>query len=152
MAVSPNTDFTSGQIYTAQQANNFPRGVMGYAKGSTARTMTTSPADITDMTVTFTAVANRLYKATWSCFVLQTDALSRAIFDIVQGASTVINTMQNTVPNNNGYATITFSALFTATAGSTTIKINGSVTGGTATIQGGAVASHSLIIEDVGPT
>ena len=28
MAISPNTDFTTGAVFTADQANRFPRGVM----------------------------------------------------------------------------------------------------------------------------
>jgi hypothetical protein len=151
MAVNPNTDFTAGAILTADQQNRFPRGVMGYATGATARTLTTSPSDITGMSVTFTAVANRLYKISWNCFVSQTDAFSRVIFDIVQGASTVINGIQNTIPNNGGFATISFSSVNTFSAGSITIKMAGQTTAGTASIQGSATAVHSLIIEDVGP-
>jgi hypothetical protein len=63
MAITPNTDFTSGQILTATQQNNFPRGVMSFAQATanvgpfTAETvMVTLPS--------FTAVANRYYRVT----------------------------------------------------------------------------------------
>jgi hypothetical protein len=61
MAINPNTNFTAGQVLTADQTNRFPRGVMAYGfatstiAGFTAETVTLSA-------VTFTAVANRYYE------------------------------------------------------------------------------------------
>jgi hypothetical protein len=66
MAINPNTDFSSGAVYTADQANRFPRGVMARAVSTTNYTLTTSSTVlVTGMTVTFTAVANRFYKITY---------------------------------------------------------------------------------------
>jgi hypothetical protein len=67
MAINPNTDFSSGAVYTADQANRFPRGVMARATSQTNYTLTTSSTTViaTGMTVTFTAVANRYYKITY---------------------------------------------------------------------------------------
>ena len=65
MAISPNDDFTAGQILTAQECNQFPRGVMALATSTTSYTLTTSEVIATGMTVTFTAVANRYYRITW---------------------------------------------------------------------------------------
>jgi hypothetical protein len=31
MAINPNTQFSSGAVFTADEANRFPRGIMGYA-------------------------------------------------------------------------------------------------------------------------
>jgi hypothetical protein len=62
-----NTTFTSGQILTAAQMNNLPWGVAGYVKRTTGSfTATTSVADITGLTTTFTAVSGRLYKVSYS--------------------------------------------------------------------------------------
>jgi hypothetical protein len=66
MATTPNTTFVSGAILTAAQQNNFPRGLMtAVVTSSTAYTLTTSVAVATGMTVTWTAVANRIYKVTY---------------------------------------------------------------------------------------
>ena len=65
MAINPNTDFTTGQVLTADQANRWPRGVMARAISTTAFTLGTTTSIATGMTVTFTAVANRYYKITY---------------------------------------------------------------------------------------
>ena len=151
MAVSPNTDFSAGAIYTAQQANNFPRGVMGYAISTANMALTTSDADITGMTATFTAVANRLYRATFSCFY-QKSTTSRVFFTLADGSNVSQNlSMQQTASGEFDAFTAIF--LFTASAGSTTRKMRASTEAGTATIFGVPAdgRTYSFSIEDMGP-
>ena len=151
MAVSPNTNFTSGQILTAQQQNNFPRGVMGYAISTANTALTTTEADITGMTATFTAVANRLYRATFSCFYQKSTA-SRVFITMTDGSNVAQNlTMQQTASGD--FDAITAIFLFTASAGSTTRKFRASTEAGTATIFGvpGDGRTYSMTIEDMGP-
>jgi len=62
---APNDDFVAGQIFTSTEANQFPRGVMAYATSATSYTLTLTETITTGMTVTFTAVAGRLYKITY---------------------------------------------------------------------------------------
>jgi hypothetical protein len=64
MAISPNTDFTSGQILTAAQQNNFPRGIMQRVTSASTATSTSTEA-VTLTLPAFTAVANRMYKITY---------------------------------------------------------------------------------------
>jgi hypothetical protein len=64
MAITPNTDFVSGAILTAQQQNNFPRGIMQYVQ-STSSTGTISAETLTLTLPSFTAVANRYYRITY---------------------------------------------------------------------------------------
>ena len=148
MAVSPNTNFTSGQILTAQQQNNFPRGVMGYAIGS-ANSGFTSTADITGMSVTFTAVANRLYKATFSCTVDQNATATVSIY-LADGSNVTQAQYQNTAVA--GVSMLTFSNLFTVSAGSVTRKIRAATNAGAATVLYTASSyNYGFIIEDMGP-
>jgi hypothetical protein len=64
MAISPNDDFTAGQILTATECNNWPRGVMAFNTNTTTNAGVTGEA--TQITATaFTAVANRYYKITY---------------------------------------------------------------------------------------
>jgi hypothetical protein len=63
MAITPNTTFTSGQILTAQQQNNFPRGIMALQTANTSDGFSTEEVDITS--TSFTAVANRYYRITY---------------------------------------------------------------------------------------
>jgi hypothetical protein len=152
MAVTPNTTFVSGAILTAAQQNNFPRGVMGYAISTANTSLTTSDVDITGMTATFTAVANRLYKATFSCFYQQTNALERIFITLTDGSNVAQNNTMQVTPNNNGFNSISYTFLFTASAGSTTRKMRASMGGGTATIFGAPAdgRTYSFLIEDVG--
>jgi hypothetical protein len=61
---NPNTDFTAGAILTAAQQNRFPRGFLGSATLATTQSVGTAEVDLTGMSVTFTAVAGRIYKFT----------------------------------------------------------------------------------------
>ena len=153
MAVSPNTDFTAGQILTATQQNNFPRGVMGYFTSTANHAVTTATADVTGATATFTAVANRLYRATISCYWTQSDALSTLTFLLTDGSNNILNIRAQTIPNNNGINAATHSFLFTSTAGSITRKIRAATSGGTATIYGATADSrfYHYAVEDLGP-
>lgn len=65
MAINPNTDFTAGAVLTASQQNRFPRGVMAQATSATSYTLTLTETITTGMSVTFNAVAGRLYKITY---------------------------------------------------------------------------------------
>ena len=63
MAISPNTDFTAGQILTATQQNQFPRGIMQLVTGTS--TVSLSGETLTLTLPAFTAVANRNYRITY---------------------------------------------------------------------------------------
>ena len=149
MAVTPNTTFTSGQILTAQAANNWPRGIMGYAISTANTAVTTTEADITGMTATFTGVANRLYRATFSCFY-QKSTTGRVFITMTDGSNVSQNlTMQQTASGE--FDSITAIFLFSVT-GSTTRKFRASTEFGTATIFGAPAdgRTYSMTIEDIG--
>ena len=64
MAINPNTDFTTRQVLTADQANRWPRGIVAFAENiSTSPAITGESVQITG--TSFTAVANRYYKVTY---------------------------------------------------------------------------------------
>jgi hypothetical protein len=61
---NPNTNFTAGQILTADQQNRLPRGIMAFTKATTS--INPISGQIVAITApTFTAVANRLYRMTY---------------------------------------------------------------------------------------
>ena len=154
MAVSPNTNFTSGQILTAQQANNWPRGVMGYYVATGNSTVTTTTAQITGTTITWTAEANRLYRASFVCDYSQNTANAIIGFYLANsGGTTFYNAIANTVSVANGFAQISMVHLFTTSAGSTTRTVYADLSAGNATVRGtgGGGGAYTFIIEDVGP-
>jgi hypothetical protein len=148
MAVNPNTNFTTGAVYTADQANRFPRGVMGYASSTANLSLTTSTQDV--LSLTFTAVTGRLYKATVNGFY-QKSSNGRVFIDFTDGANVQQNASMSTTTNTEfGYYVATF--LFTASSGSITRKIRSSTELGTATLFGNPAdgRTYQFIIEDVG--
>lgn len=62
---TPNNNFTAGQVLTASEMNLLPRGVMAQATSATSYTLTLTETITTGMSVTFDAVAGRLYKLTY---------------------------------------------------------------------------------------
>jgi hypothetical protein len=151
MAVSPNTNFTSGQILTAQAANNWPRGVMGYYVSTGNSAIGAATADITGASITFTAEANRLYRALFTCDYSVTTAGALAGFYLTDSSNTIIQNIANTTSTASGFAQITMQHLFTVSAGSVTRKMRTDVSAGTGTIRGTSQSVYMFSIEDMGP-
>jgi hypothetical protein len=150
MAVNPNTDFFSGDVLTASQQNRFPRGVMGYAKSTADASIGSTTADVSGMSVTFTAVANRLYRATFECFY-SVNAASQNQFFITDGSNTMVDQIYQ--DSNLLFCPMTLIYIFTTTAGSKTYKVRATTSTGTMTIYGATAAnrSYSFVVEDLGP-
>ena len=151
MAANPNTDFVAGAILTASQQNRFGRGVMAYARSTVNASQTSGSTDIAAMSLTFTAVANRLYRATFECFyAVSADSLNN--FTICDSANNVLDQMyQNSV--NGIFMNATMIYTFTASAGPFTIKPRIGPSTGTMTIYGATAdnRSYSFLVEDLGP-
>lgn len=142
----------SAWVETVSALTKAPRGIMGYAISTANKSVTSTISDVTGMTVTFTAVANRLYKATFSCFYQQSDAVQRTFFTLADGSNVAQNNTIQTNSNNQGFNEISYVFLFTATAGSITRKMRASTEAGTATIFGAPAdgRTYSFTIEDIG--
>ena len=150
MAVNPNTDFSDSTSLFAAQLNRFPRGVMAYVVRTTGNvTATTTVADITSMTVTFTAVADRLYKASWVVQAQKnTDGWTQ--ISCTTGANSLLGSTIGYSVNGN-YVNLTgFTLIDSFSAGSNTVKLRSEAQVGTTTILATAI-SCQLIIEDMGP-
>ena len=151
MAVNPNTDFSVGAVLTAAQQNRFPRGVMQYARSTANHTITTTPADITGMSVTFTAVASRVYRATFEGFYSISATSQQVVFKMTNASNVDEDmTFQDLAA---GFQTICFQYVFTATAGTKTLKVRANTSSGTATFFGNPsdLRTYSFVVEDLGP-
>ena len=154
MAISPNDTFTSGQVLTAQECNNFPFGVVALATNTTAsQAGITGVTDLTGMSVTFTAIANRYYKASYHIYGIPT--VTNACFSVNLQEGATIKQVGNT---NGGVATIgtTLTAVYVGTfsAGSHTLKLTGQLTGGSSgsiKFEAASVLPWILVVEDIGP-
>ena len=148
MAISPNDDFTAGQVLTATECNQFPRGVMGYAE-ATANYLNFNAIG-TVLTVTFTAVANRYYRITYHEPVLLGNGAATNVTMTIANVTTALQasgTTTNTTYSQQGTAI----AVETFTAGSITINARLTNTGGTSASAGrSATAPALLLVEDIG--
>ena len=145
-----NTDFTSGQILTAAQQNNFPRGLVSVTSATSASgTFTTQITTIT--APSFTTVTNRLYRISYFEPVLQfiSGTVNTIAMELkIGGVAFLFNEVKiSSATNNVGYMTTTR----TLTAGATVITghltANG---GGTGNGFRSATAVAQIVIEDLG--
>ena len=149
MAISPNTDFVSGQILTATQQNQFPRGVVALTQKTTSNAVTGEAVQITGSS--FTAVANRYYKITyfepnlvggsgyWTFRIRQTNI-----------AGTTLNTSYNTTG-----AGIDRQAMMiwvgTFSAGAVNVVATAEESGAGANLNRFSSIVAYLLVEDIGP-
>ena len=63
MAIAPNTTFVANTVLTAAQQNAFPFGIVALATSTTTDAAIT--AEEIELSVTWTALANRYYKLSW---------------------------------------------------------------------------------------
>jgi len=152
MAINPNTDFTAGQVLTADQQNRFGRGVMVYTERTTSDTsITVEEVQITAST--FTAVANRYYRIIY--FEPKTSTASGAQQGTMRLRLTnLAGAVQQTSyfePNSANFQMNTCEVVTTFAAGSTVI-VGTLQTGGSTLLANRSATEKAFIsIEDIGP-
>lgn len=154
MAIAPNTTFVAGNVLTAAQQNAFGFGICGYTQSTTLlQAAVTAEVDLTGMSVTFTAIANRYYKISAYMYAFPTVANAVAQVAIKQGATTLQTILNSTGPATAG-TTLNGYVLKTFAAGSVTLKLSGALAAGSSgsiTFNAGATLPVSILVEDVGP-
>ena len=145
MAISPNTNFTVGQVLTSTQANQWPRGVMAYATRSTAG-LTTTLSDM-GLSVTFTAEANRYYKYTFYAYASNASSAGTCETYITDSANAIKGYLNLYVPGGGNYTFQNLVYVSTETAGSVTRKVRAKCQAGT----GSLYDPMFLLVEDIGP-
>ena len=155
MAISPNDNFTSGQILTAQECNQFPRGIVAFAQ-VTANDATITAEEIQITASTFTAVASRYYRITYYepqvSLPIAAGALvtSRIRLTNLAGTQYQQGIVQTETATGNTYSMTT---VWTGTlsAGSTVIVASLQCSTGTAIATRSATQPGQITIEDIGP-
>jgi len=153
MAINPNTDFTAGQVLTAAQQNNFPRGIV--ATGS--RTVTDGAITTEKVLVTsssFTAVANRYYRVTF--YEPECSSTSTSYMQMHIRQTNISGTILAAATILNGNGTTTFNGgqcvgLLTFTAGNVVLVGTLSCNAGTGKASASATTKALIIVEDIGP-
>jgi hypothetical protein len=152
MAISPNTDFTSGQVLTAQNANQWPRGVMGLAT-VTSSVVSAQNIEITLASVSFTAVANRNYRISFQAGSVTNNnsVIQNTYIRLDTTSGTILNQTETFIVAGqnlpNSIMTVT-----TLTAGTRTIFARAfqSSTGLATTYTASATRPMILVVEDIG--
>jgi len=144
-------DFSSGAVLTAADMNDLPGAVMGYNRNASPPNLTTSEQTLA--TVTFTAVAGRLYLLAGNALCFGFNAAGVFIMRLKEGSDRYgefIGSAANTTQDVIGG---TVSGFFTG-SGSTTIDLVGLVAEGasSATTGTNTNADPYLIVVDVGPS
>ena len=154
MAINPNTTFVANAVLPASQMNRLPFGIVALATNTTANQPTiTTKVDLTGMSVTWTAIANRNYKITYHIYAIPTT--TNACFSVNLQQSTTVKQISIT---NGGVATAgtTCNGIYISSfsAGSTTLKLTGATTAGSLgsfTFAADATLPWILCVEDIGP-
>jgi len=157
MAIAPNTTFVAGAVLTAAQQNAFGYGACAMATSTTQYTLTTSTAIATGMTVSFTAIASRNYKVTYTEPQAQianvVSGTTSASIRVTNAAGTLLQT--NYLRNGaaaSGVGSMTCVYVGTFPAGSTTLVGCGS----TSSLSDAPALNRNtgpaiLLVEDIGP-
>jgi hypothetical protein len=158
MAINPNTDFTTGAVYTADQANRFPRGIIALATSQTNYVLTTSTVIATGMSVTFTAVAGRYYRITYYEPQAQTPTVAgntQTDLRLTNAAGTQIgNNVFTNETAANDQAQMIIVKVSTFSAGSVTLVgcARTTSTTGTPNLIRDSAREALLLVEDIGPS
>jgi hypothetical protein len=145
-----NTTFVSGAILTASQMNNLPWGQVGLATKTTDQAVTTKD-DLAGLSVTFTAVAGRVYEASLSINIFANTGLTDASVFITDGTTDYMESLGSVALNQ--YQTRTLVVQITGlTAGSKTIKAQASSSVSAQFYGTGIRASIAgkMIVKDIG--
>lgn len=129
-----------------------PMGRIAYASKTTQQTGITSVADITGLSVTFTAVAGRRYRVKLQALVFSSISNDIVQIQIRDGSGTVLNLSQVLAASSTFGLSAACEYVTNGWTGSTTVKaaaLRNSGTG-TVTFDAGATYPAFLLVEDIG--
>lgn len=134
------------------EVNALPRGEVGYGSAVTTQGSITTTADITGVTVTFTATAGRKYLIIASALVQSTLAADRVRLYITDGSNIVWQERDVSMTANNTPVGVTATRRFVAVGtGSVTFKARLERVGsGTVSSVATADLPAEIIVQDIG--
>ena len=154
MAIAPNTTFVANTVLTAAQQNAFPFGIVALATSTTTDAAIT--AEEVELTVTWTAIANRYYKLSWfepdtgiagaggAALILRFRSTNLVGTQLQLAYSWIIGSSIDTVSQRVYYGTFA--------AGSTTVVATAQQSGGvTFQLNRGIGKAAFFTVEDIGP-
>lgn len=133
---------------------NLPWGVMGYAEITANQTGITAIVDVTGLSLTWTAAANRRYKITTKAYVTSSVALDAVAVAITTGGGVQVQSTGTHVHlAGTSYGVVLEAVVTGVAAGSATYKVRALRSAGTGSC---SIVAHStypafILVEDIGP-
>jgi hypothetical protein len=150
----PGTKTFTSSTLTAADMNAYARGglVMAYASKTTDQGSITSITDVTSLSITFTALAGRLYMVSAIVPVRSSVANDIATIYIADGSNNSLQVVNSLCPSTTYGVPVTPFVLLQPGAGSVTYKVRAQRQAGTGNIQIDANATYPshIIAVDVG--
>lgn len=153
---NPNVTFSSGAVYTADQANRFPRGVMAY-NTATASDTTVTAEEVQITGSSFTAVASRYYRITYvEPYVASNTA--NCVFTMRIRQTNLAGAVQNTFTTLNTVGSVFWGThgicecVSTFSAGTVNVVATLTASAGTGQAIRSGTGYAFLLVEDIGPT
>lgn len=148
--------FVAGVALPAADMNLLPAGLEGggYAQITANQGSITTIADVTGLTVTWTAVTGRSYRIAVQCEASSTVAADVVIVAITDPSNTIKTRATTVLPTATVSATLAASVIESGLSGSTTRKVRAQRALGTGTITLTAAATFPafILVLDIGPT
>jgi hypothetical protein len=131
---------------------NAPWGVMGHTSKETATTGVTTLVDVSGLSVTFAAVANRLYRVDLQGHFASSGSASTCLMYLRNGSTTLqVSELYLAVPDTVISTSLHY--VGTASAGSQTFKVSvAKASGGTLQFYADASFPQRIIVTDIGPS
>lgn len=126
-------------------------GVVGRAQKTTETSITTTTADVSGLTATWTAYSDRVYKMSFHAigYVGAADIYINVF--ITDGSNSIKSYIRGGNAQTSGRFSVTGFIYETGLSGSTTRKIRVDTSSSTATFDGASNYPQQFIIEDIGP-
>lgn len=126
-------------------------GAVGRAQKTTDTSVTTTIADITGLSITWTAQSDRLYKISFHCIALVGTADAYISVTVADSSNNRLTLFRGGNSPTTGRFSVTGFLYETGLSGSVTRKARVECNTGTATLEGAAGYPTQFVIEDIGP-
>lgn len=149
MAITPNTTFTAGNVLTADQMNRLPWGVIGVAQVTSPQTGITAVADVTGLTITWTASSSRIYKISFHILVQKVSAAGLVWLRLTDSSNVQkASSLQTLSAADYGQGSLVYYE--TGLSGSVTRKVRAEASAGSVTADAAANTPMVFMVEDIG--
>jgi len=151
VAITPNTTFTAGNVLTAAQMNRLPWGIAAFAQKTTDQTGISAEADVTSLSVTWTAISTRYYKiSVYLAPIRQITSAAIVVPKITDGSNNA-RVQANVSLGIDEFTSLAIAEVVTGLSGSITRKARIGTTAGTVSVLAGTAGQGNyIVVEDLG--